>query len=299
MLPDWRAVRDDRPGNDGEETTVTDQPAQVRYEVDGHVCTLTLDNPQRRNGWNPTMEQQYFAALDRAAGDEDVRAVVVTGAGQWFCPGLDSQRLEQSAAATVGLVLDGRRSQHYALTVPKPMIAAINGACAGIGLVQALVCDVRFMARGAKLSTAYAKLGIPAEYGLSWLLPRLIGVEWALDLLMSARRIDGAEAREIGLVTRVCDDGQVLAEAQAYAAGLAAGSSPRSMAAMRRQVWGDLSRDYTTANAEWLATMVRMNKDDNPDFGEGVTALVERRQPVFAALPADYEVPPLPDFVPQ
>jgi enoyl-CoA hydratase/carnithine racemase len=271
---------------------------QVVYEVDGSVCTITLSNPARRNAWNPDMEQQYWEALDRAAAQTDVRAIVVTGAGTAFCPGLDSQRLEQ-AAGPVGLRLEGRRSQHYPLTIPKPMVAAINGACAGIGLVQALVCDVRFMARGARLSTAYAKLGIPAEYGLSWLLPRLVGVEWALDLLLSSRRVDAEEARAIGLVTRVCDDADVLPEAQAYAGRLARGSSPRSMAAMRRQVWGDLSRPYPEANALWLEAMVRMNRPDNPDFGEGVAAMVDKRDPNFAPLPADFELPPLPPFVEQ
>ncbi len=275
----------------------TERP-QVRYELDGAVCTIRFDNPERRNAWNPTMEEQYFAALDRAAADEAVRAIVVTGVETWFCPGLDSQRLEQ-AAGHVGLRLEGRRSQHYALTVPKPMIAAINGPCAGIGLVQALVCDIRFMAEGARLSTAYAKLGIPAEYGLAWLLPRMIGVERALDLLYTARRVDAAEAQRIGLVSRVCSAETVVSEAQAYARLLATGSSPRSMAAMRRQVWGDLSRDYTEANEVWLATMVRMNQTDNPDFGEGVAALVAKRDPHFAPLPADYELPPLPPSVAQ
>jgi enoyl-CoA hydratase/carnithine racemase len=153
------------------------------------------------------------------------------------------------------------------------------------------------MARGARLSTAYAKLGIPAEYGLSWLLPRLIGVEWALDLLLSSRRVDAEEARAIGLVTRVCDD--ALLEAQTYAGNLARGSSPRSMAAIRRQVWGDLSRDYSEANTVWLQTMERMNRPDNPDFAEGVAALVDKRQPSFAPLPDDDELPPLPAFVEQ
>jgi enoyl-CoA hydratase/carnithine racemase len=175
--------------------------ALVRYEVADGVCTLVLDNPERNNGWNRDMEQQYFELLDRAAADTHVRAIVVTGVGRSFCPGLDTRRLED-AAGPVGLQLEGRRSQHHALTVPKPMIAAINGGCAGIGLVQALVCDVRFVAKGAKLSTAYAKLGIPAEYGLSWLLPRLIGVEWALDLLLSARPVEAEEAQRIGLVSR-------------------------------------------------------------------------------------------------
>jgi len=270
----------------------------VHYDIAAAVCTLTLDNPGRSNAWNPTMEAQYFAALDRAAADPSVRAIVVTGAGRSFCPGLDSHRLEQ-AAGPVGLHLEGRRSQHYPLTVPKPMIAAINGACAGIGLVQALVCDVRFMARGARLSTAYARLGIPAEYGLSWLLPRMVGVEWALDLLLSARKVDADEAKSIGLVTRVCEPDTVLTEAQAYAKTLAEGSSPRAMAAIRRQVWGDLSRDYPSANEQWLAAMVQLNRSDNPDFAEGVAALVERRPAEFAPLPADPVLPPLPPFVEQ
>ena len=270
----------------------------VLYDVEHDVCTLTLHNPERRNAWSPDMEAQYFAALDRAAADESVRAIVVTGAGHWFCPGLDSQRLEQ-AAGPVGLRLEGRRSQHYALTIPKPMIAAINGACAGIGLIQALMCDVRFMARGAKLSTAYAKLGVPAEYGLSWLLPRMIGIEWSLDLLLSSRPVAGDEAKEIGLVTRVCNDDAVLAEAQTYARTLASGSSPIAMATMRRQVWGDLSKHYTEANEGWFEAMLHLNRPDNPDFAEGVAAFVERRAPDFAPLDPDTGLPPLPPFAPQ
>ena len=271
----------------------------VHYDVADAVCTLTLDNPGRHNAWNHDMEAQYWAALDRAAIDPDVRAIVLTGAGKSFCPGLDSKRL-QGVAGGGGLVLAGRRSQHYALTIPKPMIAAINGACAGIGIVQALVCDIRFMARSARISTAYAKLGIPAEYGLSWLLPRLIGVEHALDLLYTAKRVEADEALRIGLVSRVCDDDTVLAEAQAYARLLATGSSPVAMAAMRRQVWGDLSRDYTEANEVWLQTMARMNVSaSNPDFNEGVTALVEKRAPRFVALDPDSVLPSLPPFVEQ
>ena len=270
----------------------------VRYEVSGGVCTLTFDHPERRNAWSPAMERQYFELLDRAGADAEVRAIVVTGAGRTFCPGLDSQRLEQ-AAGEVGLHLEGRRSQHYALTVPKPMIAAINGACAGVGMVQALVCDVRFAARGARITTAYAKLGLPAEYGLSWLLPRLIGVERALDLLLSARPVEAEEALRIGLVSRVCEPEDLVAAAQEYARTLAATCSPRSMAVIRRQVWADLSRGYADANPEWLRVMRQFNDQDNADFAEGVGAFTERRPPRFEPLPPDFELPALPPFVVQ
>ncbi len=270
---------------------------QVQYGVEGGVGTITLNNPSRNNAWNPDMERQYFGRLDQAADDDGVRAIVVTGAGSSFCPGLDSQRLGD-AAASAGLRLEGRRSQHYALTIPKPMIAAINGACAGIGLVQALVCDVRFMARGARMSTAYAKLGVPAEYGLSWLLPRLVGVERALDLLLSARRVEAEEAERMGLISRVCDAGDVLSEAHAYARLLATSCSPIAMATIRRQVWGDLSRTYPEANEVWLAAMRRLNAPENADFAEGVAAFMERRSPQFSSLPP-IEFPPLPPFAPQ
>jgi enoyl-CoA hydratase/carnithine racemase len=273
-----------------------DLPALVRYDVDDSVGVITLDHPERRNAWSPTMETQYFALLDRAAHDEDVRAIVLTGAGKWFCPGLDSQRLED-AAGPVGLRLEGRRPMHYAWTIPKPMIAAVNGACAGIGLVQALVCDVRFVARGARLSTAYAKLGVPAEHGLSWILPRLIGAEWALDLLLSARPVEAEEAVRIGLASRLCEPDTALAEATAYARMLARNCSPRSMATIRRQVWGDLSRGYSEANEGWFAAMRDLNRPENPDFAEGVSAFVQRRPPHFAPLPEDAGLPPLPRFV--
>jgi len=270
---------------------------QVAVEIDGAIGTVTLNRPDKLNAFTVEMVEELQAALGRLAGSEAVRAIVVTGAGSSFCPGLDSQRLDE-AATSAGLQLDGRLSQHFPLTVPKPMIAAINGACAGIGLVQALVCDVRFMARGARLSTAYAKLGIPAEYGLSWLLPRMIGVERALDLLLSARRVDAEEAERIGLVSRVCDREDVVRQAREYAHLLARSCSPVSMATIRRQVWGDLSRGYTEANQVWLSAMRRLNQTDNPDFAEGVAALIEKREPRFSPLPA-IELPLLPPFVEQ
>jgi enoyl-CoA hydratase/carnithine racemase len=267
----------------------------VLYDVDEGVCTLTLNNPSRHNAWSRAMERRYFELLDRAWADDAVRAIVVTGSGRSFCPGLDTSALSRGP----GLDLSGRRSQHYALSVPKPMVAAINGACAGVGLVQALNCDVRFAARGSRFSTAYARRGLPAEYGTSWVLPRLVGLERALDLLLSARTFDADEALAIGLVSRVTEPEDVVAAATAYARDLARFCSPRSMAAIRRQVWSDAGRGWLEANEGWLAVMHQYNDPANPDFKEGVASFVEKRSPSFAPLPADWDLPPPPPFAAQ
>ncbi len=257
----------------------------VRYDVAEGVATITLHNPERKNAWSVAMEQQYFARLDEAAAAAEVRAIVVTGAGTAFCPGMDMVALEQTAAAGE-LVRSGRRPMHYALGIPKPMIAAINGACAGIGLIQALYCDLRFAARGARMSTSFTRRGLGAEYGTSWMLPRLVGVERALDLLLSGRTFDAEEAHEMGLVGRLSAPDAVLRDAQAYAADLARFSSPRAMAAVRHQVYADLGESFDTSWTRTLAIMQRMNS--LPDFAEGIASFVERRDPNFAPLPPGF-----------
>jgi enoyl-CoA hydratase/carnithine racemase len=260
----------------------------VLRTVDGGVCTLVLNNPERRNAWNYEMEERYFARLDEADTDPDVRAIVVTGSGATFCPGLDTARLS-AAAGERALALGARRPQTYPLRIRKPMIAAVNGACAGIGLMQALHCDVRFATTTAKFTTSYARRGLPAEYGSSWLLPRLIGVEHALDLLLSGRVVLADEAKEIGLVSRVCEPHEVLAAAQEYARDLAAHCSPRSMAAIRRQVYGDLSRTFSESMVHTLGLMQEFA--GNPDFAEGVASFVEKRAPRFEELDPLLRVP--------
>ena len=199
----------------------------VRSRVVDGVATITLHNPDRKNAWSVAMEHQYFARLDDAAAATDVRAIVVTGAGSVFCPGMDMAALEQTAAAGE-IVREGRRPMHYALSIPKPMIAAINGACAGIGLIQALYCDLRFVARGARMSTSFTP---PAASARSTAPPGCCHdssvCERALDLLLSGRTFDAEEAHTMGLVGRLCDPADVVADAQAYAAELALLSAPR------------------------------------------------------------------------
>ena len=243
--------------------------------------TVRFNRPDRHNAWSPALENDYFAALDAAAGDERVRAVVVTGAGTSFCPGVDVEQLEDEAARGE-IDLHGRRPMFTPRLCPKPMVAAINGACAGVGLLQACFCDVRFVSASAKITTAFARRGLCAEYGMAWLLPRLIGVERALDLLLSARTISGEEMVLIGLASRACAPDDVVPEAEAYAALLAEWSSPRSMAAIREQVWSGLDQDFAEAWDASVEESVRFAT--YPDFAEGVASFRERRPPRFPSL---------------
>jgi enoyl-CoA hydratase/carnithine racemase len=172
----------------------------------------------------------------------------------------------------------------YALGVPKPVIAAINGACAGLGLVHALMCDLRFAASSAKFTTAFARRGLVAEHGISWMLPRLVGPARALDLLLSGRIVLGDEAVELGLVNRAIHDSKLLEEALAYARMLATECSPASMAQMKAQVYADYER--TLGESLEHANRLMAESFSGPDFGEGVRSFLERRPPEFAPLSA-------------
>lgn len=258
----------------------------VTCEVDDHgVATITLDDPENRNGWSPDMENAYFAVLDIAAVDPRVRVAVLTGAGRAFCPGLAMSRLSEVAGS--GLRLADRRPQYTPRLFPKPLIAAINGACAGIGLVQALQCDVRFAARGARFSTAFARRGLSAEYNLAWVLARLVGVEITLDLLLSARTFEAEEAHRIGLVSRLSEPGEALADALAYARDIAANCAPAALAVIREQVYADLDVGFNEGLRRSFAAMAHMNA--RPELAEGVASFRERRTPVFPPLAADFD----------
>jgi enoyl-CoA hydratase/carnithine racemase len=268
---------------------MTEHDDLVLCSVADGVCTMTFNHPERRNAWSVAMEDRYFDLLDEVDVDPAVRAIVVTAAGTTFCPGLDAQRLTAiTTAAVPKLDLEGRRPQTYPLKIRKPMIAAINGSAGGIGLMQALNCDVRFCSSKAKFTTAYAKRGLPAEYGASWILPRVIGLENALDLLLSSRVIDAAEAKSMGLVSRVLEPEEVLPAAQSYAREMARFCSPRSMAAIRRQVYGDLSRRFDDAAVQSLALMAEFI--GSHDFAEGVASFVEKRDVHFEPLDPSFFV---------
>ncbi|WP_426511033.1 enoyl-CoA hydratase-related protein [Dactylosporangium sp. McL0621] len=255
--------------------------SHIRSAALGGVCTIRFDRPERRNAMTLDMFRDYYAALLAADRDPAVRAIVVTGAGDWFCTGADPEALPAllDARHRDELVLRLGFEPHLPATLDTPIIAAVNGGAAGLGLVHALYADVRFLAAECHLATAFSRLGLIAEYGSAWLLPRLVGVGNALDLLLSGRRIDPAEALRIGLVHRVLPREQVLPAAQAYATDLAANCSPAAMAVIRRQVWAGLETGLDRAAAD--ANRLMADSLAGPDFGEAVTALTQGRAPRF------------------
>jgi enoyl-CoA hydratase/carnithine racemase len=262
----------------------------VLYSLrDSGVVVLTLNRPERMNAWGGGLATAFYSYLDRTEADPNVRAVVVTGSGRAFCAGADmgdlstigNTTVEAAGDADVGKLV-GERHPHFVMTLRKPIVAAINGACAGIGLTQALMCDVRFAAEGAKFTTSFARRGLIAEYGISWILPRVVGWGAALDLLLSGRVFDADEAAALGLVKEVVPANELLARAIGYAEDIAANCAPSSLAVIKQQVYADTMRDVFEASA--VAEKLMGESMLRPDLIEGITSFFEKRPPHFPAL---------------
>ena len=271
---------------------------EILYDVSDRIATITMNRPDRLNAYTPDMGQQMRAAMRRATDDPGVRVIVLTGAGKGFCAGADMNNLNtissrgrsqgeggNAAEAAAGAPFDPNSSpdfqtQHsYFPAVPKPVLAAINGACAGLGMVYALYCDMRFASREARFTTAFARRGLIAEHGISWTLARVAGHAASLDLLMSARKFDADEALKLGVVDRVLPGEQLMDAVRAYAADLAANVSPRSMGVIKRQLWEvgqvPLRQAIEIGNREMLGSFA------SDDFREGVAHFVEKRPAAF------------------
>lgn len=257
----------------------------VLAERRGRVLLVTLNRPDRLNAWTDALEDEYFAQLAEAEADPDVRAVVVTGAGRGFCAGADMADLQRVTEAGRDVVAEQTRPpRDYPLTLRLPLVAAVNGAAAGLGLVEALYCDVRFCTPTAKLTTSFVRRGLVAEYGIAWLLPRLVGRAAALDLLLSGRVVLGDEALRLGLVDRLVPADELVEAAVAYASDLAENCSPWSMATIKAQVQRAMDQDYASAARE--AEELMLQSFDSPDVTEGVRSYLEKRPPRFPGLPS-------------
>ncbi len=261
----------------------------VLRDLESGVLTLTLNRPHRRNAWTLPMQSRYFDLLAEADADADVRAIVVTGAGGSFCPGFDIAQLHTAVSgATASTKVTSGRPMNTPLMTRKPVIAAVEGACAGVGLLMALMTDVRFIASGARLSTAYTRRAIAPEYGAAWIVSRLTRWDVANDLLMSARKVTGAEAVQIGLGTHLTDDGAALQAATDYARDLVLHCSPTAMFTVKQLLRRDLERTYAEGWTESLIATKQLLL--HPDAKEGVTSYIERRRPLFASLSPDFEL---------
>jgi enoyl-CoA hydratase/carnithine racemase len=296
-------------------TAADDTPAQffeldvpdreVLYSVKDRVATVMLNRPDRLNATNLTLPYSVSKAMVKAANDPGVRVIVLTGAGRAFCAGADRQRLETGRAGGARPVfppddpafftalnsnkgpdlekefMDIRRYAYF-MRINKPVIAALNGAAAGGGMIPALCADIRLAADTMFFTTAFAQRGLIAEHGLSWLLPRLIGPSRTLELLMTARRIAAPEALEMGLVNKVFPQASFRDDVQAFARNIADTVSPRSLAVMKAQIWKAMFQSYREALA--AADIELELSVKTSDYIEGVSHFLEKRKANFPDL---------------
>lgn len=263
----------------------------TRYEVTDGIAVVTLARPRRRNAWTGRMHTEYRWILREADRDAAVRVIVVTGdpEGQAFCAGADLQALEGHSEKGgydpgtpddipepgygVDPAFDASFAYHFG--VGKPIIAAINGAAAGVGLVLAAFADLRFCAPDVKFTAAHGRFNFPAEFGLSWVLPRIVGLTHANDILLSSRVFTAEEAERMGFLNRIVPAERLMDEVMAYARTLAASVAPASARETKRQIYRDLHRDAASAVRAAEALLEQMARE--PDYKEGVKAWMEKR----------------------
>jgi enoyl-CoA hydratase/carnithine racemase len=266
----------------------------TRYDVADGIATVTLARPKRRNAWTGRMHTEYRWILREADRDPSVRAIILTGdqEGQAFCAGADLQALEGHSErggydagtpediAEPGYGVDPNFDATFAyhFGIGKPVIAAINGAAAGVGLVLAAFADLRFCAPGVKFTAAHGRFNFPAEYGLSWVLPRIVGLTHANDILLTSRVFTAEEAMAMGFLNRIVPADQLMAEVTAYARQFLA-VAPGSARETKRQIYRDLHRDAANSVRAAEALLVEMSK--TPDYREGVKAWMEKRPPAW------------------
>ena len=258
---------------------------EIRCEIDDPVALITLDRPDKLNALTYPMLAEFRAAVERASNDPAVVGIIVTGEGRGFCSGLDASVLGETTTA-------GSSSRPktddvpglftWLLSVPKPVIAAVNGVAAGGGFVLAVMADIRIASTAGSFTSIFSKRGLIAEHGTTWIVPRLVGAGAALDLLWTSRKIDAHEAHRVGLVHSVVEPDELLGAARAYVVDLAENVSPASLADTKRLVYRHLGVGYEDALRE--TDEVQYAALDRVDAKEGAAALLEKRAGSFPRL---------------
>ena len=252
------------------------------YEKDGHIATITLNRPERRNAWSFTMREEVYRAMKDAEADEQIRVIIVTGAGSTFCSGADMSILSgqsKEEGEVSPIFKDSVSHFSYPHKILKPIIVAINGPAIGWGFTLILFWDIRIAAESAKFSLMYPRRGLAMEGGSSWVLPRLIGWGKTLELAFTARTFGAREALELGLVTHVVPDGELLNKARQIANEIAENCSPVAVAEIKREVYEHLASDLPAAIRDSMATFDGLYKTQ--DFKEGIRAMMQKRAPKF------------------
>lgn len=260
----------------------------ILYDVKDRIATITINRPEQLNTWNDTVAIEVYEAMQRAGADKGVRVIIFTGAGKAFCAGGDINSFGGDPHQLMTKLprpfdmrqrADWQTRCSYYPAIPKPVIAMLNGATVGIGLIHALFCDIRFVAEDATITTAFARRGLTAEYGMAWILERHVGHAHALDLLLSGRKIKGREAERMGLVNRAIPAEQLVEETYAYARDLAQNCSPRSMRVMKQQLW---EVPFQTCHEAVMSAGLDMPvANQGPDYKEGIASFMEKRRPDF------------------
>jgi enoyl-CoA hydratase/carnithine racemase len=271
------------------------QYREIIFEVADPIATIKLNRPKQLNAWTDRMAAETKHALARAERDERVVVIVLTGEGRGFCSGADIKRLKKlgdgvASADAVPEELEAspgdeslgesfRGQYSYLMSIRKPVIAAINGPCAGMAVPIALCCDLRFASDAAKFTTAFSRRGLIAEWGISWTLARAVGPAHAMDLILSGRTFDADEAERIGLVNRTLPHAELMPFVYDYARDMAANCSPASLAIMKRQIYEDMTESLAHANQKSFDLM--LESFGRPDFKEGVDSFMQKRPPRF------------------
>jgi enoyl-CoA hydratase/carnithine racemase len=268
------------------------EPPAVLTEVRDGVAVVTLNRPKRLNAWTTPMGILYFDALEKLAHDPAVRAILVTGQGRAFCAGADTSGLANIASLRGDVPREESRPYWLPMSIGKPIVAAIRGACYGVGFQQALCCDVRIASDDVKFSAVYAKRGLIGEVGIVWNLTRIVGAGAAMDFMISGRVVGAKEALRVGLATRVAPVDDLMDEAMLYCQALARENSPWSMRMIKQQVYNDLMSTLPAAyeRSEGLLEQALAGED----FAEGIAAFTEKRPTAFPPLAGRFAKVELP-----